>query len=195
MRPKLEEAGLKKCVQVIEADEVNKTLAFSEKAASWSKFSPQLKLGDIYYGRVGSVREFSAHVHLRFPDGLYHLTGRVPVSEVSWDLIHDARDVLTEGDEVRVKIVHIDRKSARIKLSIKQLVEDPLLETLDKVIPQDVSADPDALDESDHFTIEPLPGLDTILEELLKEDGYGCNEKNINSLIQIPVFSSFPYMG
>lgn len=103
--------------------------------------------------------------------GLYHLTGLVHVSEVSWDLVRDVRDILTEGDEVRVKVISIDREKSRIKLSIKQLEEDPLLETLDKVIPQDDSADPDSLSSRDSSGIEPLPGLETILEELLKEDG------------------------
>lgn len=41
--------------------------------------------------------------------GNYYLTGLVHVSEVSWDLVQDASDVLTEGDEVRVKVIAIDR--------------------------------------------------------------------------------------
>lgn len=41
--------------------------------------------------------------------GLYHLTGLIHISEVSWDLVRDVRDVLTEGDEVRVKVIGIDR--------------------------------------------------------------------------------------
>ncbi|PIN09811.1 hypothetical protein CDL12_17607 [Handroanthus impetiginosus] len=162
-------------MKVIKADVENRKLIFSEKEANWSKFSPKLNVGDIYDARVGSVEDYGAFVHLRFPDGLYHLTGLVHVSEVSWDLVQDARDILTEGDEVRVKIVNIDREKSRFQLSIKQLEEDPLLETLDKVIPQDVSVYSDALNDSDHFTIEPLPGLEMIIEELLKEDGYGYN--------------------
>lgn len=31
------------------------------------------------------------------------------VSEVSWDLVQDVRDILTEGDEVRVKVTSVDR--------------------------------------------------------------------------------------
>ncbi|KAL3641662.1 hypothetical protein CASFOL_012477 [Castilleja foliolosa] len=158
-------------VKVIQADEENRKLIFSEKEASWSKFSPQLNVGDIVDAKVGSAEDYGAFVHLRFPDGLYHLTGLVHVSEVSWDLVQDVRDVLAEGDDLKVKIVNIDREKSRITLSIKQLEEDPLLETLDKVIPQDVSVDPDSLNADDHFIIEPLPGLDTIVEELLKEDG------------------------
>ncbi|KAK4420082.1 30S ribosomal protein S1B [Sesamum alatum] len=158
-------------MKVIQADEENRKLIFSEKEASWSKYSPQLSVGNIFEARVGSVEDYGAFVHLRFPDGLYHITGLIHVSEVSWDLVQDVRDILVEGDEVRVKIVNIDREKSRITLSIKQLEEDPLLETLDKVIPQDMSLDSGALNSSDHFDIEPLPGLDTIVEELLKEDG------------------------
>ncbi|XP_048435625.1 30S ribosomal protein S1 homolog [Pyrus x bretschneideri] len=160
-------------VKVIQADEENKKLIFSEKEAVWSKFSEQISVGDVFEARVGSMEDYGAFVHLRFPDGLYHLTGLVHVSEVSWDLVQDIRDILTEGDDVRVKIINIDREKSRITLSIKQLEEDPLLETLDKVIPQDGSVDPDSLSTSTSTSndIEPLPGLASILEELVQEDG------------------------
>uniref|UniRef100_A0A7N2LZ71 S1 motif domain-containing protein n=1 Tax=Quercus lobata TaxID=97700 RepID=A0A7N2LZ71_QUELO len=201
-------------MKVIQADEENKKLIFSEKEAVWSQFSEQVNVGDIFEARVGSVEDYGAFIHLQFPDGLYHLTGLVHVSEVSWDLVQDVRDILSEGDEVRVKVISVDshlikgvhgsglcstrdqpndiefpvrrpaanrrnprvksdwtRKKTRITLSIKQLEEDPLLETLDKVIPQDISAVPDSLSNSNISDIEPLPGLETIFEELLREDG------------------------
>lgn len=63
------------------------------------------------------------------------------------------------------------REKSRITLSIKQLEEDPLLETLDKVIPQDGSVVPGSSSTSSPYNIEPLPGLQTILEELLREEG------------------------
>ncbi|OMO75929.1 hypothetical protein CCACVL1_15984 [Corchorus capsularis] len=158
-------------VKVIQAEEESRKLIFSEKEAVWSKFSAKIKVGDIFEGRVGSVEDYGAFVHLRFPDGEYYLTGLVHISEVSWDLVQDVRDILTEGDDVKVKIIKIDRGKSRITLSIKQLEEDPLLETLDKVIPQDDSAGSDSLSTSETSTIEPLPGLDAIFKELLQEDG------------------------
>ncbi|KAL3829269.1 hypothetical protein ACJIZ3_018071 [Penstemon smallii] len=158
-------------VKVIQAEEDNRKLIFSEKEANWSKYSSQINVGDIFEAMVGSVEDYGAFVHLRNSDGCYYLTGLVHVSEVSWDLVQDTRDILTEGDKVRVKIVNIDRGKSRITLSIKQLEQDPLLETLDQVIPQDSSVDPDTLNTNDHLTIEPLPGLDTIIQELLNEDG------------------------
>ncbi|KAG6750035.1 hypothetical protein POTOM_047113 [Populus tomentosa] len=156
---------------VIHAEEENRKLIFSEKEAVWSKFSKGINVGEVFAGRVGSVEDYGAFIHLRFPDGLYHLTGLVHVSEVSWDLVQDVRDILNVGDEVTVKIIDIDQGKSRITLSIKQLEEDPLLETLDKVIPQDGSIAPDPLSMHNSITIEPLPGLESIFQELTREDG------------------------
>ncbi|KAK7359349.1 hypothetical protein VNO77_01304 [Canavalia gladiata] len=158
-------------VKVIKADEEKQNLIFSEKEAAWSRFSELVKVGDIFEGRVGSVEDFGAFVRLRFPDGLHHLTGLIHISELSWDLVTNARDILTEDDEVRVKVVNVDREKSRIYLSLKQVEEDPLLEDLDKVTPQDGLADPSSLGGGHSGGIHPLPGLQTILDELLHEDG------------------------
>ncbi|XP_009102590.1 30S ribosomal protein S1 homolog B [Brassica rapa] len=158
-------------VKVVQADEENKKLILSEKLALWPKYSQNVNVGDVFTGRVGSVEDYGAFIHLRFDDGLYHLTGLVHVSEVSWDYVQDVRDVLRDGDEVRVIVTNIDKEKSRITLSIKQLEDDPLLETLDKVILKDSSSGSPSLSSSNGDTIEPLPGLETILEELLQEDG------------------------
>ncbi|KAL7596679.1 uncharacterized protein LOC111884653 [Lactuca sativa] len=154
-------------VKVIHAEEEKRKLIFSEKEATWSKYSNSVKVGNVYDARVGSVEDYGAFAHLRFPDGCYHLTGLVHVSEVSWDLVQDVRDILNEGDLVKVKVIGVDRNKSRITLSIKQLEEDPLLETLEKVIPQDNSGG----SPSEDYVIDPLPGLETIVEELKREEG------------------------
>ncbi|CAL9117305.1 S1 RNA binding domain [Musa troglodytarum] len=158
-------------VKVIEANEEEKKLIYSEKDAAWSKYSSQINVGDVFDGIVGSLEDYGAFVHLCFPDGYYHLTGLVHVTEVSWDLVQDVRDFLHEGDEVKVKIIQIDKEKSRINLSIKQLEDDPLMETLDKVIPQEGQLVSDSIDTSSSMNIEPLPGLDSICKELLQEDG------------------------
>ncbi|KAL1219325.1 Small ribosomal subunit protein bS1c [Cardamine amara subsp. amara] len=163
--------GSKLPVKVVQADEENRKLILSEKLALWPKYSQNVNVGDVFTGRVGSVEDYGAFIHLRFDDGLYHLTGLVHVSEVSWDYVQDVRDVLRDGDEVRVIVTNVDKEKSRITLSIKQLEDDPLLETLDKVILKDSSAGSPTLSSNNGDTIEPLPGLETILEELLKEDG------------------------
>ncbi|KAL6638692.1 hypothetical protein ACP70R_023803 [Stipagrostis hirtigluma subsp. patula] len=158
-------------VKVAEVNEEEKKLVFSEKDASWSTYSSLIKAGDIYDGIVGSVFHYGAFVHLQFPDGCYHLTGLVHISEVSWDLVQDVQDILNEGDAVKVMVVNIDTAKSRISLSIRQLEEDPLLETLDKVIPSDSDQYPNASITSSPSEIELLPGLDGICSELLQEDG------------------------
>ncbi|XP_062213998.1 uncharacterized protein LOC133915020 isoform X2 [Phragmites australis] len=158
-------------VKVAEVNEEEKKLVFSEKDASWSTYSSQIKMGDIFDGIVGSVFHYGAFVHLRFPDGFYHLTGLVHISEVSWDLVQDVQDFLNEGDAVKVMVMNIDTVKSRIALSIRQLEEDPLLETLDKVIPLDTDQSPNAHITSSPSEIELLPGLDGICNELLQEDG------------------------
>lgn len=158
-------------VKVIEASEEEKKLIFSEKDAIWSKYANQVKVGNVFDARVGSVEDYGAFVHLQFPDGQYYLTGLVHLSEVSWDLVQDVRDFLNEGNHVKVKVVHIDREKSRITLSIKQLEEDPLLETLDKVIPKEGQFGSNAGHMSSNLNMEPLPGLESICKELLQENG------------------------
>ncbi|KAL5218361.1 hypothetical protein ABZP36_019045 [Zizania latifolia] len=158
-------------VKVVEVNEEERKLVFSEKDASWSTHSSKVKIGDIYDGIVGSVFHYGAFVHLRFPDGSYHLTGLVHISEVSWDLVQDVRDFLNEGDTVKVIVVNIDMEKSRIALSIRQLEDDPLLETLDKIIPLEADQSPNARITSSPAEADLLPGLDGICNELLQEDG------------------------
>uniref|UniRef100_A0A0D9ZFQ1 S1 motif domain-containing protein n=1 Tax=Oryza glumipatula TaxID=40148 RepID=A0A0D9ZFQ1_9ORYZ len=161
-------------VKVVEVNEEERKLVFSEKDASWFTHSSLVKIGAIYDGIVGSVFHYGAFVHLRFPDGNYHLTGLVHISEVSWDLVQDVRDFLNEGDTVKVIVVNIDMEKSRIALSIRQLEEDPLLETLDKVIPLEADQSPSAgiiSSDSSPSEADLLPGLDGICNELLQEDG------------------------
>lgn len=154
-------------LKVIEASE-EKTLIFSEKQALWAKFS--IKEGDVFEGRVSSVTKFGAFVELRFPDGGYYVDGLVHMSEVSWDLVRDVRDVLKKGDVVRVKVVQIDVEKSRLAFSIKQLQADPLFETLDTLMPQEETLKM-GTSTADVVPSEPLPDLEQICEELLQEDG------------------------
>ncbi|KAF0912504.1 hypothetical protein E2562_014091 [Oryza meyeriana var. granulata] len=158
-------------VKVVEVNEEERKLVFSEKDASWSTHSSQVKIGEIYDGIVSSVFHYGTFVHLRFPDGNYHLTGLVHISEVSWDLVQDVRDFLNEGDTVKVIVVNVDLEKSRIALSIRQLEEDPLLETLDKVIPLEADQSSSAGIISSPSEADLLPGLDGICNELLQEDG------------------------
>ncbi|GKB26566.1 hypothetical protein Tco_0865967, partial [Tanacetum coccineum] len=77
--------------------------------------------------------------------------------------------------------VHFEggRNKSRITLSIKQLEEDPLLETLEKVIPQDGSADSDG---NSDYVIEPLQLLETIVQELYARGGSRRRKVGVSDL-------------
>jgi ribosomal protein S1 len=67
--------------------------------------------------------------------GSYPVSGLIHVSELSWDPVRNPRDLLEEGQMVRVKVIQVDLDRMRLALSMKQLQADPLLETLDTLMP------------------------------------------------------------
>jgi len=78
-----------------------------------------LEEGDIVSGRVSNVTNFGAFVDLGGIEGL------IPVSECSYKRIQHPSEVLSTGQEVRVKILALDWKENRITLSLKSLLQNP----------------------------------------------------------------------
>ncbi len=113
-------------VSVIEVDRERRRLILSERVALQEtretlkeRLLNELSEGDVRTGRVTSLAEFGAFVNIDGADGLVHL------SEISWERINHPREVLKVGQEVKVKVIGIDRERKRIGLSIRQLQEDP----------------------------------------------------------------------
>jgi len=113
-------------VCVIEVDRERRRLILSERAASTEtresvkeRVIDELKEGEVRTGRVTSLADFGAFVNINGADGLVHL------SEISWDRIQHPSEALKVGQEVKVKIISIDREKKRIGLSIRQLLSDP----------------------------------------------------------------------
>lgn len=113
-------------VCVIEVDRERRRLILSERAASTEtresikeRVIEDLKEGEVRTGRVTSLADFGAFVNINGADGLVHL------SEISWDRIAHPSEVLKVGQEVKVKVISIDKDKKRIGLSIRQLQEDP----------------------------------------------------------------------
>jgi len=120
-------------VRVIEVDRERRRLILSEKAASTEsrqsikeRVLEELQEGGVYTGRVTSVANFGAFINVNGADGLVHL------SEISWDHIEHPREALEVGQEVKVKVINIDREKKRIGLSIRALLDDPWKSRLEK---------------------------------------------------------------
>ena len=78
------------------------------------------EIGTIYDGKVKSIVSFGAFIEiLPNKDGLLH------ISEIDWKRIEKVEDVLKEGDEIQVKLIDIDEKSGKLKLSRKVLLPKP----------------------------------------------------------------------
>ena len=78
------------------------------------------EVGEIYDGIVKSIQPYGAFVEIKKgTDGLLH------ISEIEWRRLEKVEEVLKEGDEVKVKLVSIDEKSGKMKLSRKILLPKP----------------------------------------------------------------------
>ena len=77
--------------------------------------------GKVYTGKVQSILEFGAFVEfMPGKDGLLH------ISEISWNRLENMEvSGLKEGDEVTVKLIEIDKKTGKFRLSMKALQEKP----------------------------------------------------------------------
>jgi polyribonucleotide nucleotidyltransferase len=78
------------------------------------------EVGQVYKGKVKTVVQFGAFVEiLPNKDGLLH------ISEIDWKKVQKVEDVLKEGDEVEVKLIDIDPKTGKLRLSRKVLLPRP----------------------------------------------------------------------
>ncbi len=77
--------------------------------------------GKTYHGVVRSILDFGAFVEfMPNRDGLLH------ISEISWERLEDmAASGLKEGDEVDVKLIEVDKKTGKFRLSMRALIEKP----------------------------------------------------------------------
>jgi len=113
-------------VKVIEVDRGRNRLIMSERAAAREvrdslkdKLLAELKEGDVRTGHVISLADFGAFVDIGGADGLVHL------SELSWNRVAHPKEVVEVGQEVKVRVLHVDQEKKRIALSMKHSEDDP----------------------------------------------------------------------
>ncbi|TSB48185.1 S1 domain-containing post-transcriptional regulator GSP13 [Alkalicoccobacillus porphyridii] len=78
------------------------------------------EVGSIIEGKVTGIKPFGAFIAIdEQKQGLVH------ISEVAHGFVKDINDVLTVGDEVKVKVISVDENSGKISLSIRATQEAP----------------------------------------------------------------------
>ncbi len=78
------------------------------------------EVGEVYLGTIKSIVPFGAFVEiLPGKEGLLH------ISEIDWKRIEKVEDVLHEGDQIKVKLIGVDERNGKMKLSRKALIKRP----------------------------------------------------------------------
>ncbi|MCD0801717.1 S1 RNA-binding domain-containing protein, partial [Staphylococcus aureus] len=113
-------------IKVEELDPENNRVILSRKAveqeendAKKDQLLQSLNEGDVIHGKVARLTQFGAFIDIGGVDGLVH------VSELSHEHVQTPEEVVSIGQDVKVKIKSIDRDTERISLSIKDTLPTP----------------------------------------------------------------------
>ena len=113
------------CV-ITEANRGKKNLVLSHRALmererkeQKEKLLEELAPGQILEGTVRSLQDFGAFVDIGGIDGLIH------VSQISWERVNHPRDVLQEGQAVKVRVEKVDKETGKIGLAYRDLADNP----------------------------------------------------------------------
>jgi len=114
-------------MKVLEADRAKRNVVLSarlvqeqEAAEAKARVLESLQEGEVVDGVVKRVVNFGAFVDIgEGVEGLLH------VSDMAWTRTTDPREVVKEGDHIRVKVLSVDRERERISLGLKQTLPDP----------------------------------------------------------------------
>ncbi len=113
-------------VQITEVNAKKRNLVVSrrallqaERAEGEGEFWAKVEVGQDYKGVVKTLKDYGAFVNIGPVDGFLH------IGEISWSRINHPKDVLSENQEVDVKILKLDNDKKRISLGMKQLAQNP----------------------------------------------------------------------
>jgi len=92
-----------------------------DQAVAWVKSIVAVpEIGDEYEGTVKGIKEFGAFVEfLPGKQGLLH------ISEIMWKRLENMDNIFQEGDKVKVKLIGVDPKTGKFKLSRKAMLPKP----------------------------------------------------------------------
>ncbi len=112
------------CV-ITDIDKEKKRIAISHKLAKdnpYELFEKNYKINSVVKGKISNIKDFS--IYLNFEE--YDIDGFLHANDLSYSAKPEEEiKKYKKGDEVEVKVIEIKPKDQKIKLSVKQLQEDP----------------------------------------------------------------------
>src|SRR5438445_5993310 len=162
-------------VKVLDIDRDRQRISLGLKQTQedpWQRVVDTYHVGDELEGKVTKVVTFGAFVEIL--DGV---EGLVHISELAPHHVENPREVVSPGDEIRVKILEIDSERRRLSLSVKR-VEGQVLPVRPIVPPTDEPED----GGTDPYADEPpSSNLDDVPELGLSEDVFSSEEPDAPS--------------
>ncbi|RAU83353.1 polyribonucleotide nucleotidyltransferase [Pontibacter arcticus] len=112
----IEEKNEKGHVNIFASDQK----AMDDAVARIKAIVMQPEIGDIYIGKVKSIQPYGAFVEfMPGKDGLLH------ISEIKYERLETMDGVLEIGEEIKVKLIDVDKKTGKFKLSRKAILPKP----------------------------------------------------------------------
>lgn len=98
----------------------NEQTAMDDALGRVRQIVAQPEVGEVYDGKVKSITPFGAFIEfMPGKEGLLH------ISEISWTRLESMDGVLEAGEEVKIKLVEVDQRSGKFRLSRKVLLPKP----------------------------------------------------------------------
>lgn len=97
-----------------------------ESSADRQALLESLHDGQILTGVVKNLTDYGAFIDLGGIDGLLHIT------DISWKRVKHPSELLTVGQDVKVKVLSFDSERNRVSLGMKQLGNDPWVDLVDR---------------------------------------------------------------
>ncbi len=109
--------------RVLNIDKENQRVSLGIKQLDsdpWESIDTRFKVGDLVSGQVAKIASFGAFVNL---DG--DIDGLIHISQLSEEHVERVKDVIKVGDEIKARVIKVDKVERRIGLSIKAVNYDP----------------------------------------------------------------------
>jgi polyribonucleotide nucleotidyltransferase len=114
-------------IVIEEVPEGGKVIIYASDKEKLNKAEARVKsivaipeVGEVYEGVVKSIMPFGAFIEfMPGKDGLLH------ISEIKWERVESMDGLLEIGEDIRVKLVDVDKKTGKFRLSRKALLPKP----------------------------------------------------------------------
>src|SRR5690348_3465911 len=186
------EIGQKVQVKVLDIDRDRQRISLGLKQTQtdpWQQVLESYQEGDVVQGTVTKVVTFGAFVEI-----LPGVEGLVHISELAQHHVENPREVVSQGDQVNVRILEVDADRRRLSLSLKRVednmpvqplpgeeAEPPALGLSDEVFADEVPAAealeaPAAVEEEPVAEVEPVAEAEVVEEPAAEEEPATADE-------------------